>query len=193
MRRTLAALATALTTAAPLAAQDLATEYMAAARMFSLPGGPNDYEAQMAWAAGLVVDLRGRWSPAYILLDEVESPEGLARLAGMSANLANWCGQVVHEARVAGPHSFDLAVFTRGADSGHAVRYQYVSGRSFQRSIDEVAYLTRLGMLDGERALPPQIYASTAVAGIVEVFHPSDNVLVIQVLGGNAEIYVRCP
>jgi len=178
--------------AAPLAAQDLAGEYIAAARVFSLPGAPNDPEEQMLAAREMVAALAGAWVPAWILLDDISGPDGLGRVAMIGADLPGWCGRLQHQATPLGLHSFEMRTINNGEDSGFAVRHQYVLGRSFQRSVDEVAHLTRLGLQDRPDDIPPMLYGNPGISGVVEVFRPSANVLVIQPQGGTAEIYLRC-
>jgi hypothetical protein len=173
--------------AGPALGQGVVAEYEAAARMFSLPGEYLEVEACMQAAEERVVALTGIWAPMYILAP------GQEVVPDMEAELPRWCEGLSFRVAPTGPRSFEIVTQRNGADIAYAVRYQYIAARTYQRSVDEMAALERLGLVDAEARIQFNSYVNPATFGEVEVFQPSANVMVIQAAGEDAEIYVRCP
>jgi hypothetical protein len=168
-------------------AQDIAGEYADAARLFGLPGGTTNLEKALIVAEERVIALEGRWAPlTLIVVGEAEVPD-------LAERLPDWCGRMSLRVAPAGPRSFDLIYQNRGEDTDYAVRFQFIAGRTYQRSVDEMANLERLGLTEAEPYAQVMAYLATDRHGYVELFAPSPNVMVIQPSAAGAEILVRCP
>ncbi len=177
----------------PAIAQDLAAEFAAAAEIFAIPG---DYregiaEVEMAEALNRAKATNGAWLPADALTGVPANAQNLDILTETIGRIGDFCGNLRRVASQTGPRSFEMRVFNKDGDTGFAVNYQFVGGRSYQRSVDEDAMLTRYGMTGEEARI--DMYATSTIAGYVEVYLPSPNVLVIQPLGIGPEVYLRCP
>jgi hypothetical protein len=172
-------------------AQDLAAEYAAAADVFGIAGDYVPGEGGMAQAMDRARDVEGTWLSVMLIMNTFGVVRDPALLAATVEKLGEYCQGSRQVANQIGPRSFELRTFNQAGDTGFAVNYQFVGGRSYQRSVDEKGLLTRLGLAPEEAALG--IYADRGLAGYVEVFLPSPNVLVIQPFGVSAEIYLRCP
>lgn len=73
-----------------------------------------------------------------------------------------------------------------------SVRHERMGGRSFQRAADQAEVEARLGPAD-QSAITLFVFSSPGWRGVVEVFHPPRDVLVIQRQGSRADIQMRCP
>jgi hypothetical protein len=195
MRPTLLRLALGLAGALALpiavSAQDLAAEYVAAARVFAIPGETANAQDAVDEALIRAQAVTGTWFPASIIVGSFGDTDDLFIVAETAERMPEHCGNFRYLVTQTGPRSFESRLFNKDGDTGFATRFQYVGGRSYQLSMDEDAMLTRYGIEASET--PPYIYAPLAHAGVVEVFLPSANVMVVQAAAAGADIYLRCP
>jgi len=187
-----AAIAAFLST--PARSQDIAGEFAAAARTFLIPGeSPQDGEAAMAEAVIRAQAVSGAWIPAIQLAGQFRGPEDMGRLADVVTRMDEFCTRLTLVATPVSPRNFEWRTHAQGEDTGFAITFQFVGGRSYQLSVDETALLERFGFDEAAGRPPfPTIYSSIG-AGVVEVFLPSPNVLIVQPQGVSAELYLRCP
>lgn len=179
--------------AAPARA-DLAADYAAAVRAFTLPGAPvgsmDPALAETAWTA-LLPTLEGTWAPNLeILAQGPVLPD-----AGL---LARHCEMQGARLKATGPRGFELRRPFGPADArdSYAERFDFLLGNTFQRSFDEAGYLRRLFPDGGEDARFASARASalmTAPRGEAMLFHPAPDLLVIVQPGRPAEFWRRCP
>ena len=184
-------LALTLGLALPAAAQESATRLLEAARLFAIPGGESDGDAQVAQAVDRAQAVAGRWVSVMTLLDGFDGVDDAQAVAALMGELPEFCDRLAYTAEVVGQRNFTFGPESR-ADSGYRVLHQFVGGRSYQRSVDENALLAAF-RFGPENDPPPFLYTARAYTGIVEVFLNGPDVLVMQPQLANAEIYLRCP
>jgi hypothetical protein len=185
--RAVALLLSLLPLAAPaqdLTAQDQAaiTEYGAAYQTFGIGDMTYDWDLMVAQTDSMLTGITGRWINAGRLYAGPEmDPDQWATGCGRST-------AVTIERR----GTLDFALVRGRSDGGTMpVLFSYVGARSFQMSVDMDQYQNFLD-IDAERRPFLGAYLSGPF-GIVEVFHPSPLILVIQPEGDIADIYLRCP
>lgn len=184
------ALAVLVVAASPVGAQDLSGgdlrgQYDAAVAAFVLPGQEEGDAYLYAEAmTALLPTLEGDWAPAWLLaqggpIDATAIAEACDR---------PWVPTTL--ARTA-PHSFEMQRPSGPEGARVPVRFEYLIGNSFQRTLAEADVTAMLGFEDG-RIENPLAFLDVA-RGEVLLFHPSPDILVIHAVGGPAEIYARCP
>lgn len=184
MRRLLAGLCAviALSGSAPTAmAQNIGAEYAAAFQAFRFAGTDPDLNEQARIIAATLPELEGKWIRADILAGE--GPQFNA------SRIADYCDSIVYALRQTAPHGFVMGRTNREGDVVLNIRHDYLGGRLFQRSADENEVMASLGM----DLLPGTMFIATTYTGRVMLYHPSQNILVMQRETWNAEIYARCP
>ncbi len=186
------------------AAQDLAAQYLAAAAAFQPTGSVFDPDLSRQAIARLMDDIVGRWVPMTPLLagnaDFDAGPEAAA-LVSETSDSACARENIAQALSVTSPYRFELLRrYTRdGQDNGLATVYTHMRYNLFFRETDEAAYLEYLGVRDPEtgedRIATGAMLDSSAPTriGPVAIYHPSEDVLVVQPDYGPAEIYLRCP
>ncbi|EYD78040.1 hypothetical protein Rumeso_00377 [Rubellimicrobium mesophilum DSM 19309] len=183
------ALLTLFLATAPAMAQDLASQYAAAARAFTLPGAPSLGQADLladAAVMALLPGLQGDWAPAGVLFTD---PAGLD-----PAILRQACERTPSALVQTAPRSFELRR-TSGRDGQAvtmAIRHDWIIGNTFDRSVDENEAMAYLG-LDGLDEIRPGMLALPGLRGQVSLFNPSPDILVLVAPGGPPEILARCP
>jgi hypothetical protein len=158
------------------------SEYASAYATFGMADMSYDWERMVADTDTMLTRITGRWVNAGMLAAGPEFPVHiLERACANSVYLAERDGEL------------DL-VITRNAGNARSlnVSYSYIFARSFQVSADMDEVQDLLGINDEDRPYRT-VYMSSGYRGIVEIFHPSPRILVIQPETAPAEIYMRCP
>jgi hypothetical protein len=175
--------------ATPAAAQEPAQQFAAAAHAFFLPG-TESLALSDAIKDGAILatlpDLEGGWMPATDLFRHAEGySEGL---------LSDACGRIGWSLEQTAPRSFALRrTATRGgAAVSLAVRYDWMTGNTFDRGVDENDLLAFMDF-DATGEVPAMHLLAANMRGHAMLFHPSPDILVIVAPGMPAEILMRCP
>lgn len=158
------------------------SEYASAYATFGIGDMTYDWENMVAQTDAMLTSITGRWVNAGMLAAGPEFPVHiLERACARSVYLAERDGEL------------DLMI-TRNAGNARSlnVSYSYIFARSFQVSADVDEVQDLLGINDEDRPYQ-SAYLSSGYHGIVEIFHPSPRILVIQPQEALAEIYMRCP
>ena len=185
MRLILAAVAALTVLSLPAHAQDIAAEYANAYRAFSvMPDGGVGVEAAAAAVVALLPTLEGEWVEAGILAGDTPFVD--------VDLIVRACERVRYNLVQTSQHGFTLNRLAGQTGESMAVRHDYRAMNIFQRSVAENDFLNLLGI----DPLSDQAARALSVSdsyGRVYLFHPSANILVMQLENGTTEIYARCP
>ena len=183
------ALLALLLTAAPAVAQDLAAQYAAAARAFTLPGAPSlsmgDLLEEDAVEA-LLPTVEGNWTPALTLFPDPANVD--------PELLAESCERIPSTLVQTAPHSFELRRSSErdGTAITMAIRHDWIVGNTFDRGVEEKEVSAFLGF-DRLDDLSTGMMTLPGLRGQVVLFQPSPDILVFVSPGGPPEIFARCP
>lgn len=171
--------------APPATAQDLAAQYAAAQGLFAASGINQDPGAAAEAMAALLPSLEGRWAEATVIAaGEADLPTDPMRIH---------CERGGRHLVQTSPHGFELRL-AYGREGGVLVqRFDYAGYNTFLSSLDENAYLDRLGFGPDTDLDPPISIVLSAAPGFVELFHPSPDVLVLLGERQPPQIWLRCP
>jgi hypothetical protein len=158
------------------------SEYASAYATFGIGNMGYNWEQMVAGTDAMLTGMTGRWVNAGALAAGPQFPVHIMEDA---------CARNVFLTERRGPLDFRITRVA-GNDRTLTVDYSYIFARSFQVSADLDQVQDFLGIPDGDRP-SRTIYTSTTYRGIVEVFHPSPRIMVIQPQAGPADIYMRCP
>lgn len=176
-------------TAAPAVAQDLAGQYAAAARAFTLPGvaslGQSDLMEDDAVMA-ILPTIEGDWAAASVLFTDPFSVD--------ASILQEACERTPSTLAQTAPRSFELrrSRSAGGQAISLSLRHDWVIGNTFDRSAAENEVIAYLG-LDAMEEIPAGMLTLPGLRAEVQMFHPSADILVFAAPGQPPEILARCP
>jgi hypothetical protein len=160
------------------------SEYASAYATFGIGSMSHDWEKMVAGTDAMLTGMTGRWVNAGAIAAGPQFPVHIM-------DMEDACARNVFLAERRGPLDFRITRVA-GNDRTLTVDYSYIFARSFQVSADMDQVQDFLGIPAEDRPFRT-IYTSTTYRGIVEVFHPSPRIMVIQPQGALADIYMRCP
>ena len=169
----------------PAMAQDLPSQYAAAYSAFQSTNISRDALAQRQLIAQTLLDLSGNWFNASVVIenDPVLTPDVVAQVCDSR-------GKSVLTAPT--PYQF---VMTQTDNQGNTLsrHFDYVNSHFFQLRVDDLEFATYLRLTDKEELMAQQLSYSAGRFGMIAMFHPSPDILVLQSAYGPPEIHVRCP
>ncbi|EYD76320.1 hypothetical protein Rumeso_02078 [Rubellimicrobium mesophilum DSM 19309] len=169
-------------------ADNFQAQYLAAAQAFTLPGTLSLSQMDLLAAdpiADLLPKLEGDWVPANGLYpDPNEEREGF---------LASNCERLAVTLTQTDPHGFEIRDSRQleGETLTMAVRYDFLFGNSFDRSVREEEAVAFMELDESEVSVGQLNLAK--LRGQVLLFHPSPDILVLATPQWPTEIYGRCP
>jgi hypothetical protein len=158
------------------------SEYASAYATFGIGDMSHGWEEMVAGTDAMLTGMTGRWFDAGVLAAGPQFPVHMRERA---------CAQIAVQVDRQGDLGFSITRVA-GGDRTLTVTYSYIFARSFQVSADMDQVQDFLG-IPAENRPYQGIYTDSDYRGIVEVFHPSPRIMVIQRQGGLADIYMRCP
>jgi hypothetical protein len=184
------ALALALTlAAAPALAQDLSGQFAGAVRAFTLPGTQGLEDEALAEddpILALLPGLAGDWVPLRVLFPDPGAYD--------PALLAGACDRLPTTLTPLAQRSFELRRTTGPTDAPFtlAVRYDWVTGNSFDRGVSEEELVAFNGW-DKMATFPAFAMAVPEMRGPAQLFVPGPDLLVIVAPNLPPEFWGRCP
>ena len=174
--------------AAPALADNFQAQYLTAAQAFTLPGTLSLSQMDLLAAdpvADLLPKLEGDWVPARDLyLNPNEEQENF---------LATYCERMAVTLVQTDPHGFEIydSRQLEGVTVTMAIRYDFLFGNSFDRSVREEEAVAFMELDESEVSVGHLNLAK--LRGQVLLFHPSPDILVLASPQWPIEIYGRCP
>ncbi|GGL68040.1 hypothetical protein [Wenxinia marina] len=181
--RTLAAVLAVL--AAPAAAQDAAGAF-ADAFAYHLPGGADGVPSPLP-SMEMIAALGGNWVEGQLLFTSGTVDPDLRDSA---------CNRAAYAFVPDGPFAFTATRLQSGEATDWTYTYTLMSGRTFVRSVDAEGMLSVLFPQGLDTIRPEMIVSTLNAAGArahVLLFQPHPDVLVVEGVGGPAQIFLRCP
>jgi hypothetical protein len=104
------------------------------------------------------------------------------------------CGRIAWTLEPTAPRSFGLRRTVRrdGAEHPLTVRYDWMTGNTFDRGVSEAELIPFMGLDAADEVASAHLLAA-GMRGHAMLFHPSPDALVIVAAGLPAEILLRCP
>lgn len=133
--------------------------------------------------AQVMEGIAGKWVPISALAPKI----------GDDAAISKACGFLYIEASQTSPFSFLLVrKSTRKPEHMLEYRFTFIQGYSFQRHVDDTAFIKYLGLDKPGTPVERQMSVLRFVNGTVDVYRPARDFLVVKEMLGQTEIYGRC-
>jgi hypothetical protein len=183
--RPLAILLSFVLACTPAVAQDLATQAERAYGLFAAGLSQGEFLAGR-YGAKALDGVAGNW----------------ARLGGPSTTGVETYGSDTDRICKAGgvtlsvPSSYALAVLNRGPEGEFTQNYTLVAGATFAEHTDPSTYLTAIGLgpdKTGAQADQQRALALVLINGLVHIYRPSADILVLTRDRGYPVLFARCP
>jgi hypothetical protein len=133
-------------------------------------------------------DVDGKWT-------RLNGPDNKTGIESYGADTDKACASVQAVA-VSAPDPVTLSVVTTTPRGSFAQIYSLIAGSTFGEHVDTAAYLHAIGLgfeLTSEAANQQRALALSIVNGIVQIYRPSDDILVLTRDRGYPLILARCP
>lgn len=201
MFRAALALTMGIIIGAPVMAQDTLDQYLAAEQSFLPTGLMRDPVEQRLAMERILQDIEGRWMEASLVMAEVDRSAEDVR-----GQMEDWIERACSAnpsvlLTAPTPYSFAMTRTATRRDTTYSltVTYSLSAANLFNKHVDEAEYLDYTGLRDPETgelrsfALQSLVGIAPSFFGPVALFHPSNDILVLQEVPGRTQIFARCP
>jgi hypothetical protein len=171
----------------PALADTIADQAQRAYDLFA--GGQSEPEFMSAhYGSKLFTNIGGRWA-------RLSGPHPTTGIESYGADTEKLCSGPT-ELGLAAPDPLTLALTTRVGSNSFTQSYTLVAGSTFGEHTEAMPYLEAIGL--GPSNTTPQVEQQRALAlslsnGLVQIYRPSDDVMVFTRHRGYPIVLVRCP